>query len=640
MGCHASKPPVAEQRRRLSLGFVDPVQLNPTKEPGGNQRSTSEFSSQSLEEILEQRHGNGGNSRGPSEIFNEGEHHGAAPVPLSRVSGTSSVSGVSATLSTASSKENAKDHPKAANVSYRSAAQQLAASGTGTNNSATPDAQKQENASTRSSRSQTAGSTTAGSSTVSQRGGGQGGGPSSDIGGKNQQMSASGGGGKPKPGETAASSSSSSNGGASSHKNIWIAGSQTDVERHRRQSFTQKTILKSGDGEKMWREGLGFVCKKGLKPEAPNQDSFLIVKTGDDVSLYAVFDGHGPCGHDVSEFVKNELPKVLFTDPSLLSKPGDALKNAFQRTQRLLERANEVGHVNAQFSGTTVTVAIHLHLQDELWIAHVGDSRAVVGRRGQVEDTASARGEGGGAAARKTQTAKVDYLATQGSSQGLQLVAPGGQTNDTGPGRGGKNELFAVDLTHDHKPDDPLERERIESSGGRVIFDGFYNYRVYARSGKYPGLNMSRALGDLAGYYDAGISATPTITYYKLSGTAATGGKMDHEVGLMGQPAAINGQQQIPGAILPTTSASEPGHRGHVDVFCDGGVLGSDEFLLVCSDGVWEFMSSQECVEMVDTYIRNVGECAEIVAKECWDRWSRRMLGQVVDDITAVIVKL
>lgn len=62
-----------------------------------------------------------------------------------------------------------------------------------------------------------------------------------------------------------------------------------------------------------------------------------------------------------------------------------------------------------------------------------------------------------------------------------------------------KSQLLAIDLTMDHKPDHPAERSRIEQAGGRVVFDGFYNYRVYARSGKYPGLNMSRALGDLAG---------------------------------------------------------------------------------------------------------------------------------------------
>ena len=45
---------------------------------------------------------------------------------------------------------------------------------------------------------------------------------------------------------------------------------------------------------------IAFACKKGHKPEAPNQDSFFVIRAGNDLSLYGVFDGHGPCGHDVS----------------------------------------------------------------------------------------------------------------------------------------------------------------------------------------------------------------------------------------------------------------------------------------------------------------------------------------------------
>jgi len=540
-------------------------------------------------------------------------------------------------------------------------------------------------------------------------------------------------------------------------KRSWSACSSTDL---RRQSFSQKTVQELGERMGGSRENLGFACKKGLKPEAPNQDSFLVVQAGPDLSIYGVFDGHGPCGHDVSEFAKNMLVKVLLLDPLLLSQPDSALENAFQQTQRLLEQATEVGHLNAQFSGTTATVVLHLQQKGELWTAHVGDSRAVLGRRNTntaaaASASAEDAGEGGGKTRGKnnfpgqTQGAKIDHLlnkasswlslpqaaakagllnkdnkAAATSSQGgssststnnaagertnvappLNINLPPGvpsdyschaeqgqlQADEDGMLQLPNDGLFAVDLTQDHKPDDPAERERIENAGGRVIFDGFYNYRVYAKAGRYPGLNMSRALGDLAGYYDAGISPVPTVSVQKVRSSSqtrlvkstSTGARLEHATS---SPAT---QHAIVPTFLQNTAAATSSSPLHVDtasaststsspddnipgvvalsagglVGAPGGAGGSsgsrrrdpsktslspdivDEFLLLCSDGIWEFMSSQESVEFVNSYLSegkmNVPATAEVMAKECFERWQIRMMGQVVDDITAVIVKL
>merc|ERR1712113_257687 len=98
----------------------------------------------------------------------------------------------------------------------------------------------------------------------------------------------------------------------------------------------------------------------------------------------------------------------------------------------------------------------------------------------------------------------------------------------------GKSKLNGVQMTRDHKPDLKDERARIEKAGGRVVFDGYANHRIYAKNGRYPGLNMSRCLGDLMGHADAGCSAEPEISTRELTPT--------------------------------------------------------DHILLVCSDGVWEFM--------------------------------------------------
>merc|ERR1711972_1293093 len=77
-------------------------------------------------------------------------------------------------------------------------------------------------------------------------------------------------------------------------------------------------------------------------------------------------------------------------------------------------------------------------------------------------------------------------------------------------GEGGA--LEGVALTRDHKPNLKDEKARIEKAGGRVIFDGYANHRVYAKNGRYPGLNMSRCLGDLMGHADAGCSAEPEVS--------------------------------------------------------------------------------------------------------------------------------
>merc|ERR1719379_1694664 len=97
--------------------------------------------------------------------------------------------------------------------------------------------------------------------------------------------------------------------------------------------------------------------------------------------------------------------------------------------------------------------------------------------------------------------------------------------------------------TEDHKPNIKEEKQRIERNGGQVIYDGFANHRVYARGHHYPGLNMSRALGDLMGHYDAGISAEPALKEVQL------------------------GQDDV--------------------------------WLLMCSDGVWEFIYNQEACDII-----------------------------------------
>ena len=73
---------------------------------------------------------------------------------------------------------------------------------------------------------------------------------------------------------------------------------------------------------------------------------------------------------------------------------------------------------------------------------------------------------------------------------------------------------FSKMLTRDHKPDDPDERERITAMNGRIeSYKGRYGEnvgpaRVWLKTEQYPGLAMSRSIGDACAH-SVGVSALP-----------------------------------------------------------------------------------------------------------------------------------
>lgn len=62
--------------------------------------------------------------------------------------------------------------------------------------------------------------------------------------------------------------------------------------------------------------------------------------------------------------------------------------------------------------------------------------------------------------------------------------------------------MEAIQISKDHKPNNEQEKARIEKNGGRVekyIDKGMKigPYRVWKKGETYPGLAMSRSIGDL-----------------------------------------------------------------------------------------------------------------------------------------------
>lgn len=149
---------------------------------------------------------------------------------------------------------------------------------------------------------------------------------------------------------------------------------------------------------------------------------------------------------------------------------------------------------------------------------------------------------------------------------------------------GGKDRFTAIDCTFDHKPGRLDEKRRIKAAGGRVARwrKNIGPERVWLPRDWLPGLAMTRSVGDTV-LSDYGVEPRPDVTYTRLQT--------------------------------------------------------NDSFLVLASDGVWEFMPSQEVADFVGR-LRREGvapkEAADALVRESVRRWRRNEV--VVDDTTAVIV--
>jgi len=148
-----------------------------------------------------------------------------------------------------------------------------------------------------------------------------------------------------------------------------------------------------------------------------------------------------------------------------------------------------------------------------------------------------------------------------------------------------KTSIFK--LSHDFKPDLPEEKKRIYKMGGIVEqmldMNGMKAGppRVWGVGKNYPGLAMSRSLGDFKGK-KYGIISLPEI----------------------------------------------------IEVNLDENV----NYIVICSDGVWEFLSNENVAEIVMPFYKKDdpdGACKALIKKST-EWWNQEDI--VVDDITAIVV--
>ena len=155
---------------------------------------------------------------------------------------------------------------------------------------------------------------------------------------------------------------------------------------------------------------IGIISKAGMednnKKKKINQDSFFIQDIKDGFKFIGICDGHGQNGKQVSEFIKNNMPKELENELNILisneikkslneekkdkniigkfniilddyEKINELLKNVFISTNSKLFSKNP--KLNLKTSGSTcITLLYQKYSHKKIFIANAGDNRAII----------------------------------------------------------------------------------------------------------------------------------------------------------------------------------------------------------------------------------------------------------------------
>ena len=273
-----------------------------------------------------------------------------------------------------------------------------------------------------------------------------------------------------------------------------------------------------------------------------NQDSYLEltnINNNPNFNIFGIFDGHGTKGHLVSQFIVNYFKSYFTSENSpfknlssdeiylLITKDNySIIKQIILSSEEKLLQQNDI---DSNFSGTTCNLIIHIN--NKIICSNIGDSRSI-------------------------------------------MV---------------KDHKTIIQLSFDQKPDDENERKRIEENNGEIhkLIDENEGeigpMRVWVKGEKYPGIAMSRSIGDKVAS-KLGVISIPDIKEFDI----ITGCK----------------------------------------------------FIVCGSDGIWEFLSHERIAHYVYKFYKknNVEDAAWKLVKKAKEFWKKG--DTVIDDITVIVVFL
>ena len=298
--------------------------------------------------------------------------------------------------------------------------------------------------------------------------------------------------------------------------------------------------------------------------------------------LTGVFDGHGPEGEPVASFCRRFMCDFWKRhEITSAEEPSEFLIVMMQECDKELKKSNN----GIDCSGSGCTAVLVLYYQNTIYFASVGDSRAVLATTSPPEVLTAHEPP------RREDKGILDQI------KASRNIA----STDTG--------LFAIQMTVDQKPEDPIELERILQCGGVVMRledetgRKVGPYRVWKVENGYPGIAMSRSLGDT----------------------------LAHEIGV---------------SSTPLTASREVEE-------------GKDSFIVIGSDGVWDTMENQEVVDFIEAYrlksVKNIEmpsyvdpiepdnvTIAHLLCEEARARWLAIVESEdvLIDDVSCIVIEL
>ena len=246
--------------------------------------------------------------------------------------------------------------------------------------------------------------------------------------------------------------------------------------------FTRKMSFQPKD-ENLLNKNLilsSVITKPGLDDdiEKTNQDSYLIKENifSENFNIYGIFDGHGEDGHLISRYISNYISDYYTNESNFIENNSSLNKSKIflERSQQIIRQSIKELDTNLtttkinfdiMHSGSTSTLLFLIN--ETLICSNIGDSQC--------------------------------YLFNCSNE-----------------------DLWTFEsLAKIHKPSDEEEKKRIIENGGEVhpYYDEYGIYegpdRVYIKNKTYPGLSLSRSIGDLVAK-DIGIISDPDIIVKKI----------------------------------------------------------------------------------------------------------------------------